>query len=125
MSKNCRIIKLKNETFHSLIILKHDHNESLKPSLDEMEERLIKNEILNCEIVIDFLLSVRNPDKRFVKLSFENGKFNAKTLRYIKLPADHPIRLHTSKALFRSQKLVQESFLKKSQKRALNKGNVL
>lgn len=117
----------KKDGFHTLILLTQNVNniEQFNQDAKALEKQLIEDKVEPCTILIDRLLVRRSQHLRFLEAKFDGKHLDLNSLKFIEIEQTHCVREHTSKALAKNKKLLNESFLKKSQKRQILRGEIL
>lgn len=77
---------------------------------------------LSGKVLVDNIFRTGNNNRRFFELTYENGKIDFETLKFINLDRKNNIRVTSNKYLKELPEYVENSILNLSQKQLLLKG---
>lgn len=126
--KTFRSIKLrKKDEYHTLMLLTSISLdiEQFGQDVKELEKQLLEDNVGPCKLLIDQLLTRRSQDLRFLEIEFNGKNLLADSVKYVKIPQEHCVREHACRTLAKNKKMLNESFLKKTQKRQILRGEII
>ena len=115
-----KIKKINYENYQAIIFAQSYETPLLY--LDEISDELKKQEIYNCRVVFDMLLSAGNTSERYAEARFDDWKFLKSTIKHIDIDKKNNLRKLSLEFFKSNSSILQSSILNSLQIKMINKG---
>lgn len=115
-----KILKIDHYNYNAIIFAETYETPFLY--LDEISKVLKDNNIKNCKIIFDMLLSNGNTTERYAEAEFDDDEFDKTTFKYINVDKKNVLRKISLNFYKQNKNILQDSILNSLQIKMINKG---